>query len=359
MANSAFDKSQPATPHRRQLARENGQVAQSTDLASAGLLVAGLMVLFALGGQLVEFFARLAQLQLGGESWLEVDSSFIVSHAHAVLLELAQSLAPMLGLILLAAVLTHVLQTSFLWSPDRLTPDIERINPLSGFQRLFSLSSGVRLSMGLFKVLMASLVAFWSLYHRRDEILGVAALDLPQIAAFVVDIIFWTSLKIGLALLTLGVLDYAYQRWKYEQDLRMTPQEVREEMKNLHGDPQVTSRRRQVQRQLATNRSSVVVDKADIIVTDSAGLAVAIQYDAATMDAPMVLAKGTGAAADRIRRMGQDFKIPVLQRDALAQMLWKGAEVNRPIPETAYKTVAEMLADAAQLTEQATLGGVA
>ena len=268
MADSAFDKSQPATPHRRQQAREKGQVAKSPDLASAGLLIAGLVILLVLGGQLVEFFARLAQHQLGGESWLQVDSNFIISQANAMLLELAQVLAPMLGLMLLAAVLVHVLQTGFLWTPGKVMPDIDRINPLSGFQRLFSLSSAVRLAMGLFKVLIVSLVAFWSLYHRREEIVNVAALDPLQIAAFVVDITVWTSLKIALALLVLAILDYGYQRWKYEQDLRMTPQEVREEMKNLQGDPQVTARRRQVQRQLALDRISPTAQKAERMATD-------------------------------------------------------------------------------------------
>jgi flagellar biosynthesis protein FlhB len=256
MADSALDKSQAATPHRRQQAREEGQVAQSTDLVSAGLLIAGLAILLLLGDKLVEFFFRLAQHQLGGESWLEADSSSIVAHANAILLELAQSLAPMLGLMLLAALLMHVVQTGFLWTPDRLAPDFDRINPLFGFQRLFSLSGAVRLGIGLFKVLVVGLVAFWSLYHRRDEILGAAALDQPQIAAFMADIILGTALKIALALVTLGVFDYAYQRWKHERNLRMTPQEVREEMKNLQGDPQVTSRRRQLQRQLAMRRST-------------------------------------------------------------------------------------------------------
>ncbi len=165
-----------------------------------------------LGSRLVEFFARFAQHQLGGESWLQADSNFIVVHTNAVLFELAQSLAPILGLLLLAAVLVHILQTGFLWSPDRLSPDINRINPLSGLRRIFSLSSATHLGMGLLKVLTVSLVAFWILYARRDEILGVAALDPSQIAAFVADIVLWTCFKIALALLALGVLDYGYQR---------------------------------------------------------------------------------------------------------------------------------------------------
>jgi flagellar biosynthetic protein FlhB len=203
--------------------------------------------------------------------------------------------------------------------------------------------------MGLFKVLIVSLVAFWSLYHRRDEILGVSALDLPQIAAFVVDITLWTSLKIGIALLILAALDYGYQRWKHEQDLRMTPQEVREEMKNLQGDPQVIARRRQVQRQLALHRISSAVPKADVVVTNPTELAVAIQYDSTNMRAPIVVAKGAGAVAARIRRIALEHGVPVLERKPLAQALYKDVELNRPIPEKMYAAVAELLAYVYQL----------
>jgi flagellar biosynthesis protein FlhB len=349
VAESTGDKSQDPTPHRRQQAREEGQVAQSPDLASAGILIAGIVVLLILGGQMVEYFARLAQEQLGGEAWLSADRDFAVSQAYSTLLELFQVLAPIFGLLMLAGVLVHVFQTGLLWVPEKLALDFSRLSPLQGFQRIFSLSNAVRLVMGLFKVLIVSLVAFWSLYHRRDEILSVSALDLPQIARFIVDIILWTSLKIAIALLILAILDYMYQRWKHEQDLRMTPQEVREEMKNLQGDPAVIARRRQVQRQLALHRISSAVPKADVVVTNPTELAVAIQYDATTMNAPIVVAKGAGVIAARIRRIALENGVPVLERKPLAQALYRDVDLNRPIPDKMYAAVAELLAYVYQL----------
>jgi flagellar biosynthetic protein FlhB len=349
LAESSNDKSQDATPHRRQQAREEGQVAQSPDLASAGLLIAGLVIVLLLGGKVVEYFIHLAQAQLGGEAWLSADHDFAIHQGQSMLLELGQVFAPILGLLLLAAVLVHVFQTGLIWVPQKLALDPSRINPISGFQRLFSLTNAVRLVMGLFKVLIVSLVAFWSLYHRRDEILGVSALALPQIASFIVDITLWTSLKIAMALLILAIADYVYQRWKYDQDLRMTPQEVREEMKNLQGDPQVLARRRQVQRQLALHRVSTAVPKADVVVTNPTELAVAIQYDPTTMNAPIVIAKGAGAVAARIRRIALEHSIPVLERKPLAQALYKEVDINRPIPDKLYAAVAELLAYVYQL----------
>ena len=254
MADPTLDKSQPATPHRRQEARRQGHVARSSDLASAALLLAGLALLLLLGQQVVQFFFALAREQLGSEAWLEADRGFILGHGYEVLLELTKVVAPIFGLLLAFAVLVHVLQTGFLWLPEKLTPDFDRINPLSGFSRMFSVATAIRLAMGLVKLFVVSLVAGWTLYQRRDELLGIAGLDLPQLAFFIVDVLIWTTVKIALTLLALAVADYLYQRFRHERDLAMTPQEVREETKGLQGDPQLAARRRQAHRQMAVGR---------------------------------------------------------------------------------------------------------
>src|SRR5690606_26114742 len=158
--------------------------------------------------------------------------------------------------------------------------------------RLFSLPSFVRLGFGIFKILIAACVAGIGLYGEREVILSLVGVEAPQLATFLVDILYDTTLQIAIALLILAVLDYAFQWWKHEQDLRMTTEEIREEMNNLQGDPQVIARRRQVQRQLALNRLSSTVPKADVVITNPTELAVALQYDAETMAAPIVLAKG-------------------------------------------------------------------
>jgi flagellar biosynthesis protein FlhB len=256
MADPTLDKSQPATPHRRQEARRQGHVARSSDLASAAQLLAGLAILLLLGQSVIQFFFGLTREQLGGEVWLESDRGLILGHGYAVLLELTKVVAPILGLLLAAGVLVHVLQTGFLWLPEKLAPDFDRINPLSGFNRMFSLAAAIRLAMGLLKLVVVSLVASWTLYERRDQILGVASLDLPQLASFIVDVLVWTTVKIALALLALAAADYLYQRFRHERDLAMTPQEVREETKGLQGDPQLAARRRQAHRQTALARIS-------------------------------------------------------------------------------------------------------
>jgi flagellar biosynthetic protein FlhB len=343
------EKSQEPTPHRRQQAREQGQVAKSHDLGSAALLILGLVCLMALGGGLVDFFGEYTRHQLGGDAWLSADPGFTVAEWNRTLLALARTVLPILAILLLVAVGISVLQTGFLFLPEKLAPDLTRLDPIRGFQRIFSLSNAVHLVLGIFKILVVAAVAFVSLYQQRDTILGLTGLEVPEIARYLVQILLWTSVKIGLALLVLALLDYGFQRWKHEQDLKMTPREVREEMKNLEGNPEVIARRRQVQRQLAMHRLSEAVPKADVVISNPTELAVAIQYEPQTMAAPIVVAKGAGVLAQRIRRLALEHGIPIVEKKPLAQALYRDVEVNQPIPEDKYAAVAEVLAYVYQL----------
>jgi flagellar biosynthetic protein FlhB len=349
MAENDGDKSQDATPHRRQQAREEGQIAKSQDLASAALLLLGLTTLVTLGGGLMDMIGRLFVQQVGGAPWLSADPQFLVAQWHQTVFLLGQHLLPIFGLLMLAGIAANFLQVGFLFLPEKLSPDITRLDPLQGLSRLFSLQNLVRLVMGLIKMILVTAVAYASVRGERDRILGLTALSVPQIAAYLAQILLWTGIKIAFALLTLAVLDYGFQRWKHERDLRMTPQEVREEMKNLEGNPQMAARRKQVQRQLAMNRLSGAVPKADVVITNPTELAIAVQYDPETMAAPIVVAKGAGLVAQRIRKLALEHGIPILERKPLAQALYREVEVDHPVPRDKYAAVAEILAYVYQL----------
>lgn len=345
----ANEKTQEATPHRRQQAREQGQVARSQDLGSALMLLGSLAVLFWFTSPLADFLGRYLVEQLGGRAWLSADSAFIAEQWQRLLFSLAGAMLPILSMLALLGAATAVMQVGLLFLPERLVPDLSRLDPLQGFHRIFSLVGVARLGFGLVKVLIIGAVAWITLKDERDQILGLSGLELPQIGRYLLDVVFWASLKIGIALLVLAVFDYGFQWWKQEQDLRMTQQEVREEMKNLQGDPQMIARRRAVQRQLVLHRLSNTVPKADVVITNPTELAVAIQYEPATMAAPVVVAKGAGLLAQRIRRLALEHGIPVVEKKPLAQALYKDVDLNRPIPSQAYAAVAEVLAYVYQL----------
>jgi flagellar biosynthetic protein FlhB len=350
MAESAGDKSFEPTMHRRQEARDKGQVVFSQDLGSAALLMAGVLLLLLLGGGIVKFAAELMQRQLGQVPDVAPNLNSWLHEWKGIGIGLAGVTLPILGLLVLSSVLSSVFQIGFLFVPDRISPDIARLSPLAGLKRIFSLTGTLRLGFGLFKVLVVAAVAAAVLWHRRQEVLRTAALDIPQIGRFLVDICLSTTLWIGLALLLLAILDYAAQRWKHEQDLRMTHQEVREEMKNLQGDPQIVARRRAIQRQMVVNRIASAVPKADVVVTNPTELAVAIQYDPQEMAAPIVVAKGAGVLAQRIRKLALEHNIPIVERKPLARLLYKEVNIGRPIPSESYAAVAEVLAYVYQLT---------
>jgi len=343
MAEQFGEKSQEATPHRRQQAREKGQVPKSQDLTSAIMLIAAILILMAMGGKLVEFLSSFMKRQLGETPASVVDEALLTEKWSEINFGLAYTLFPILALLMLIAVVTNLAQVGILFLPDKVAPDPGHINPYKGIKRLFSLTNAVKLGFGIFKIMIVMGVAVLSLWSDRIKLMSLGGIGILETARLLTDVLLWTSLKVGIALLILAILDYAYQRWKFEQDLRMTEQEVREEMKNLQGDPQVIARRRTIQRQLALNRMSNDVPKADVVVTNPTELAIAIKYDYDNMIAPIVIAKGAGLVAQKIRRIALENSIPIVERKELARMLYKDVDINEAIPTAQYAAVAEVL----------------
>ncbi|MDX1964593.1 MAG: flagellar biosynthesis protein FlhB [Pirellulales bacterium] len=343
------EKSQDPTPHRREQAREEGQVVHSQDLAAAVLLLIALVVLLNLGSWIVQFFLGLGEEHWGGSAWIALDPDTFVNHWWQVLAGLARALVPLLGILFLAGILVHLFQVGILFLPDKLLPDFSRINPLEGFGRLFSWQSVVTVALGLFKIGVVGTVAYVTFRSQETAMLNLAGRDIPEIALFLVETVLWTCIKVTAALVILAMLDYFYQYWRHEQNLKMSPDEIREEMKNQQGDPQTIARRRQIQRQLAASRLKSAVPKADVVITNPTELAIAIQYDATTMHAPIVVAKGAGVVAQRIRKLALEHGIPVIEKKPLAQALFKEVDLNHPIPDKMYAAVAEILAYVYQL----------
>jgi flagellar biosynthesis protein FlhB len=349
LADQDSDKSQDATPHRRQEARDKGEVARSHDLASALVMLAGLGLLFAWWSSFVDFFGGYTTKQLGGPAWLVGDEAMVAGEIRGLLGQLATTVLPFLAMLVVIGISANLLQFGFLLVPEKLMPDLSRIDPLAGFGRIFSMQALVKLAFGLIKIVIVGWVAWYELSGKFEEILGLAALSLPHAATYLTTTLFWTTFKIAAALAIIALIDFGFQWWKNEQDMKMTTQEIREEMKNMQGDPQVAARRRQVQRELVKARLKSTVPKADVVVTNPTELAIALKYDPAEMAAPVVLAKGAGVLAARIRTLALEHGIPIIEKKPLAQALYKDVEVGRPIPGALYSAVAEIMAYVYQL----------
>jgi flagellar biosynthetic protein FlhB len=247
MSDERADRIHAATPHRRQEARRQGNVPRSQDLVSAGLLLGGLVALLLLGGNVVHWLRQVAQQQWGGEAWLRADPELAIRGFRDMASGMAVVLLPVLCLLLLLALLFQVGQTGFLLLPHKMSWDVNRLNPWAGLQRICSRSSAVRLLLGLAKAAIVTVVVSWSVWAERHEILGLATVEISGVAAAMLRLLWGTCLRASLAIAFLALLDYAYQRWQHERDLRMTTQELREELRSLQGDPQVAARQREIQ----------------------------------------------------------------------------------------------------------------
>ncbi|MCO6047341.1 flagellar biosynthesis protein FlhB [Aeoliella sp. ICT_H6.2] len=349
MPEQSGEKSFDATPHRRQQARDKGQVAYSQDLGSAAILLVAAGLLKGFGPGIVNAAAELINRNVGEVGTLTGDRAILTGEVEKVLSGAGFALLPLMVLLMMAAAASSVFQVGFLFVPERLVPDFSRISPVAGIKRIVSLQGVMRLGFGLLKVLLVVSVAGIAIWLRRDEIMFAGALTVSQISMLLVEVTVSTLLWVGGALLVLALFDFAFQKWKHEQDLKMTHQEVKEEMKNMQGDPQIIARRRQVQRQMVMNRMSGAVPQADVVITNPTELAVAIKYEHGQMAAPVVVAKGAGVLAQRIRRLALENNIPIVERKPLAQLLYKEVEINHPVPDGSYAAVAEVLAYVYQL----------
>jgi flagellar biosynthesis protein FlhB len=343
VADSTGDKKHEATDYRRQKAREEGNVARSQDLSSAVLLLVGVLLLDFTGPMMFRMMLDLVGEEL--RSHLDLQSDAATSIVQLVRLVTKGSLAmlPLMGGVLVTSLVVHYAQVGPLWLPDKLAFDIDRINPIQGFQRLFTIVNVSRLGFGLIKIALVAGILLMGVWSRWDSILALGSASIEVVGQFV-----WTTMielcrNVAAALVILSIIDYGFQRWKYEQDLMMTDEELREEMKMTQGDPHIKSRRRKVQRDLAAQRLQADVPKADVVVTNPTELAIALKYDPLTMKAPIVLAKGASLVAARIRKIALEHGIPVIERKPLAQALFKHVDIGHPIPVTEYAAVAEVL----------------
>jgi flagellar biosynthesis protein FlhB len=349
MGDDHDEKTVPATPHRRQRMREEGHVALSAELTSIGVLLAGLLALVTLGSGLLQFLTALFASYLSGQAWLTAlapgsgRSEVLLGQWSPLVTALGTALAPLLCLVVAAAAGLGVLQTGFFFMPGRVVPDWSRINPLAGLGRMASTAGAVRFGIGLLRIALVGSVGAYCLYASRTKLMAASALGVEQLASLARDLCLEISLKVGAALVVLAVADYAIQRWRYERALKMTPQELREEMRNLQGHPGIVARRRTVQSQVATQSLAATVARASVVVVDDA-LAVALSYDAQTMAAPQVAARGRGAVAARIRELATQSGVPIVHEPSLAAALFKEAATRAPVPAARYAAVAEVLA---------------
>lgn len=348
--DDAEERTESPTPHRREEARKEGRVARSADLTSSVALLAGLVLLNLFGP---EMFGRLLALMSAIGEPASARAADLPAWIERVGYGAAALLLPFLLAVLVATALAALLQTGGVVSWKPLTPKLEHLDPIKGVRRVFSMDALAKLGISLLKTVLVAAVAFATIASQIAPVLGAGQLGPRELLPVGGGIIFTLALRLGLVLLVLGLLDYFYQWWKHEKSLRMTKQEIKDELKRMDGDPLIRRRRRETQMKLAMQRLRLDVPKADVVVTNPTEFAVALRYDERTMSAPRVVAKGKDFLAHQIRKIAAEHRVPVVQRPPLARGLYHTTEVGDEVPANFYRAVAEVLAYVYQLAGRA------
>jgi flagellar biosynthetic protein FlhB len=347
--DSHQERTESATPKRIEQAREKGQVARSRELNTMVMLMTGAAGLMFFGPALMQTLAQVmrASFQFSREQIFDpaaTGRSFIEALAQAF-----GGLAPLFAALVVAAVVSSVAVGGFNFSTQALVPSFGRLNPVQGLKRLFHWRGATELLKAVLKFGLVGAIAVWWLWTHVDEFMVLGEESLETGAMHAASLITWSFLVMGAGTIVIAAVDVPFQMWQHARELRMTRQEVKDEMKEIEGRPEVRGRVRRKQREIAQRRMMQEVPKADVIVTNPTHFAVALRYDPECMRAPKVVAKGADLMALTIRRLGEAHRVPVFEAPPLARALYWSAELNQEIPTELYLAVAQVLAYIFQL----------
>lgn len=310
---------------------------------SAVVLLGGSLLLGGPGKGLIDGFQSLLRDLIAEAAHAELSTTWLYDWGLKIVLRVGPGLAAVMGGILLLGVVANLGQTGLLWSGKKLSPDLNRLNPITGFKRIFSPHGLIELLRALIKLTVVGWVAYSFLDASLPVLKVLGQTGLAAGASRLAELVGGMAMRIGQVYIVLGAADYAYQRWEWMRGLKMTKQEIKEEYRRSEGDPILKSRIRSQQRRMARTRMMANVPKASVVVVNPTHLAVAVEYEPG-MAAPRVLAKGAHKLAERIVALARENNIPVVQNIPLARAMYKTVEVDQEIPPELYLAMAEVLA---------------
>lgn len=338
------EKTEKATPKKREDARKKGQSAKSQDLNTAIVLLAVFFFILFAGSYLRKGIFSLFQSSLQDFLLMDATEENLQVIFLRILKELALYLGPIMLVALVAGVAANFFQVGFMFSSEAIAPKLDKLNPISGFKRIFSMRAIVELLKSILKITFVGLVTFTVLWKRMSEILVLSQKSVGTALVTIGSLTLQMGLFASGALLFLAVLDFLYQKYDFEKNIRMSKQDIKDEYKNSEGDPQIKSRIKQRQREMAMRRMMQEVPKADVVITNPTHFAVVIKYDETERDAPFVVAKGVDFVAQKIKLIAKENDVITVENRPLARALYSQAEIGDNIPEEFFKAVAEILA---------------
>lgn len=347
--DSDLERTEPASQRRIEQAREKGQIARSRELSTFAVLMAAGGALMALGPHLMEGLLALVRNGLTVERAVAFDPLLMLVRLQQEAWNILVVFFPFMLVVVVAAIAAPLALGGWLFSMQALEPDFAKLNPLNGIGRMFSWNSLAELGKAVLKSVLIGGVAVWVIWHNKEGLFALMQEPLDQGIVHLGRLVGTTFMAVAGSTILLVAIDVPLQLWEHSRKLRMTKEEIRQEYKETEGSPEVKGRIRQLQREAARKRMMAEVPKADVIVTNPTRYAVALRYQGDSMRAPKVVAKGAALLAQRIRELGEEHHVPVLQSPPLARALYHHAELDEEIPATLYTAVAEVLAYVYQL----------
>ena len=344
------EKTEPATAKKLKDAREEGKVAKSRELRSAVDLIALFLVLkifisYVGKGFIEEFAAVYNKIPEIAESGGKEMSAFTANQLLRMsIVDSLKIMAPFLAVGVAVALLISIVQVGWKVSTKPMQPKLDKFNPINGFKRMFSKESLFELVKSILKIALIVYVAYTCIDDQKDNLFILYEIPLSQAIALCGSVIIDTGLKISIVYLLVGILDWAYQKHRFNEEMKMTKQEVKDEFKNTEGNPEIKSRQRSKMREVSQRRMMQDVPKADVVITNPTHLSVAISYDTEVAKAPVVLAKGEDYIALKIREIAKENKIEIVENKPLARTLYATVDIGQEIPPELYQAVAEVLA---------------
>ncbi|MGL4730161.1 MAG: fused FliR family export protein/FlhB family type III secretion system protein [Clostridium sp.] len=343
-ANEGGEKTEEATPKKKSDARKKGQVAKSKELTSAiGLLGITAAAMFALEGVLSGLKETLIAF-LSNYTNTSINMVSIFEILKIVVIKILIMFLPVALPIMVMGIIANVAQVGKLFTTEPLKPKLEKINPLSGLKNMFSMKAVIDLLKNLIIIIIIGYVGYKFIKTNYYSMLNFTNLRIFALTSALGDLVIDILKKVSLVMLIVGIIDYAYQRYKFNKDLKMTKQEVKEEFKQQEGDPIVKGKRKQKQREMAMRRMMQDIPDATVVITNPTHIAIALKYEENSGKAPKVIGKGADNIAIKIKEIAKDNDIPIIENKELARLIYKEIEVDMEIPYNMYKAVAEILA---------------
>lgn len=340
----AAERTERPTPRKLQKARDKGHLPQSSELISVGTLLVLIAVLTLMAPNLLQWFTIQIREGMSCENSVFTDSRAFINFVNQKLTDIMFVIIPIMLALFAGAVIAGVSVSGLYFSPGAIRLRFDQLNPVSGLSKLVNARSLVKLLISVLKLLFISTIVWVYLRSRLDTLGALRWAWSTQILTAIAKLILSILIRAGIGLLIIAIIDVIYQKWKYADELKMTKQEVKQDRRDTEGSPEVKSRIRRVQIQIAMRRMLQEVPKASVVLVNPTHVAVALRYDAKTMDAPVMVAKGADHLAEKIRDIARAYGVPVIQRPELARTIYKTVKPGEAIPDSLYMAVAEVLA---------------